>query len=252
MKHIFIGLTICIVFAFNVFQLSAQEELPETGELKTDTVQKRIEIPFRSIDEKDLLGGISVIDVEEWSKNAYTSTSFAFIENVVGGMNGNIWGMNDLLVVVDGMVRDANNVLPSEIDQMTILKGVSAVALYGSRAAKGVVMITTKRGKVGDPAVRIQANTGVLVPKSYPKYLGAAEYMTLYNEARTNDGNTPLYSEEDIYYTALGDNPYRYPDLNMYSSDYLRKMTNLSEAIAEISGGNERLQYYTTTGYTSG
>ncbi|GAO28854.1 TonB-dependent receptor plug domain-containing protein [Geofilum rubicundum] len=142
MKHIFIGLTICIVFAFNVFQLSAQVEVPETEELKTDTVQKKVEVAFRSIDEKDLLGGISFIDVEEMSKKAYSSNSYAFVENVVGGMNGNIWGMDELLVVVDGMVRDANNVLPSEIDQITILKGVSAVALYGSRAAKGVVMIT--------------------------------------------------------------------------------------------------------------
>lgn len=250
MKHIFIGLTICIVFAFNVFQLSAQVELPETEEMKADTLQRKVEVAFRSIDEKDILGGISVIDVAEMSKRAYTSSSYAFVENVVGGMNGNIWGMNDLLVVIDGMVRDANNVLPSEIDQITILKGVSAVALYGSRAAKGVVMITTKRGKVSAPTISIRANTGALVPKAYPKYLGSAEYMTLYNEARANDGNSPQYSNDDIYYTSVGDNPYRYPDLNMYSSDYLRKMANLTEGIVEITGGTEAVRYYTTTGYS--
>lgn len=249
MKHIFIGLTICIVFALNVFQLYAQQELPETEELKTDTVQKMVEVAFRSINEKDLLGGISVIDVDEMSKKAYSSTSYAFVENVVGGMNGNIWGMNELLVVVDGMVRDANNVLPSEIDQITILKGVSAVALYGSRAAKGVVMITTKRGKAIEPTVSFSVNTGMMVPKAYPKYLGSAEYMTLYNEARINDELTPQYSNEDIYYTSIGYNPYRYPDLNMYSSDYLRSMYNRTEAIAEITGGNERVKYYTSTGY---
>lgn len=249
MKHIFIGLTICIVFAFNVFQLSAQVEVPETEELKTDTVRKKVEVAFRSIDEKDLLGGVSFIDVEEMSKKAYSTFSYAFVENVVGGMNRYIWGMDDLLVVVDGMVRDADNVLPSEIDQITILKGVSAVALYGSRAAKGVVMITTKRGKIGEPSITISANTGIRVPKAFPKYLGAAEYMTLYNEARANDGSGPQYSNEDIYYTSLGDNPYRYPDLNMYSSDYLRSMYNRSEAVVEITGGNEKVRYYTSTGY---
>ena len=62
-----------------------------------------------------------------------------------------LWGMDannaGYFVLVDGVPRDANNVLPTEIDQITFLKGASAVVLYGSRAAKGVVYITTKRGK---------------------------------------------------------------------------------------------------------
>ncbi|HBG87154.1 MAG TPA: SusC/RagA family TonB-linked outer membrane protein, partial [Marinilabiliaceae bacterium] len=107
MKHKFIGLAICVAFAFNVFQVSAQADLPEAEIIETDTIQKKVEVAFRSVDEMDLLGGVSVIDVDAMTKKAYTSSSFAFIENLVGGMNGNIWGMNDLLVVVDGMVRDA-------------------------------------------------------------------------------------------------------------------------------------------------
>lgn len=249
MKHIFNGLAICIVLSLNMLQLSAQVDQIEAEELQTDTVRKKVEVAFRTIDEKDLLGGVSVIDVDEMTTKAYTSTSFAFVENLVGGMNGNIWGMNDLLVVVDGMVRDANNVLPTEIDQITILKGVSAVALYGSKAAKGVVMITTKRGKVSDPTISIRVNSGVHVPKAFPKYLGAAEYMTLYNEAMANDGKNAMYSQEDIYFTSLGANPYRYPDLNMYSSEYLKDMFNRSEGVAEITGGNDRVKYYTSTGY---
>lgn len=53
---------------------------------------------------------------------------------------------------------------------------------------KGVISITTKRGEIGDLRINIHANTGFYTPKSYPKYLGSAEYMTLYNEARANDG----------------------------------------------------------------
>lgn len=249
MKHKFIGLAICVAFAFNVFQVSAQADLPETEIMETDTIKKKVEVAFRSVDEMDLLGGVSVIDVDAMTKKAYTSNSFAFVENLVGGINGNIWGMNEMLVVIDGMVRDANNVLPTEIEQITVLKGVAAVALYGSRAAKGVVQITTKRGVAGDPSINIRVNTGMAVPKAYPKYLNSAEYMTYYNEARANDGLTPTFSEADIYRTSTGYNPYRYPDLNMYSSDYLKSMYNLSEGIAEIIGGNERVKYYTTTGY---
>ncbi len=131
MKHIFNGLAICIGLSFNILQLSAQVNEIDSEELNSDAVGKKVEVAFRTIDEKDLMGGISVIDVDEMTKKAYTLNSFAFVENLVGGINGNIWGMNEMLVVVDGMVRDADNVLPTEIDQITILKGVSAVALYG-------------------------------------------------------------------------------------------------------------------------
>jgi TonB-linked SusC/RagA family outer membrane protein len=249
MKQKYIGLAICIVFAFNVFKTSAQVDLADTLTLDNDTIHKKVEVAFRSVNEQDLLGGVSVIDVNELTKKAYTATSLGFVENVVGGVNGNIWGMDELLVVVDGMVRDANNVLPTEIEQITILKGVAAVALYGSRAAKGVIQITTKRGQIGEPSISIRVNTGFRVPKSYPKYLGSAEYMTYYNEARVNDGLSPSFTDEDIYRHASGENPYRYPNLDMYSSDYLKTMYNQSEGIAEITGGNERVRYYTTTGY---
>jgi TonB-linked SusC/RagA family outer membrane protein len=247
MKQIYIGLIFCICFLLNFSNASAQET--EMLAWENDTIDNKVEVAFRAINQRDLLGGVSVIDVEEMTKKAYTTYSLNFIENLIGGVSGNIWGMDEYLVVIDGIVRDANNVLPTEIEQITILKGPAAVVLYGSRAAKGVVQITTKRGKVGAPTINIRANTGIHTPKAFPKYLGSAEYMTLYNEARVNDGLDPSYSEEDIFRFASGENPYRYPSLDMYSSDYLRKAYNRSEAIAEITGGNNRVKYYTSTGY---
>lgn len=85
---------------------------------------------------------------------------------MVSGWNGSsLWGMDSYLVLVDGVPRDANNVMPSEIQDITFLKGASAVVLYGSRAAKGVIYITTKRGKVGDTRIDVRGNTGFLYPK---------------------------------------------------------------------------------------
>lgn len=249
MKQRYIGLAICIGFVFNALQAVAQLGYTDEMTLENDTLHKRVEVAFRTMDKQDLLGGVSVIDVEEMTEKAYTTYSLNFVENMIGGVNGNIWGMDEYLVVIDGMVRDANNVLPTEIQQITVLKGPAAVVLYGSRAAKGVIQISTKRGKLGDPTIRVRANSGMHTPKAFPKYLGSAEYLTLYNEARINDGLEPSSSIEDIYRYASGENPYRYPDLDMYSSDYLRKAYNRSEAIAEISGGNQRVKYYTTTGY---
>lgn len=111
-----------------------------------------------------------------------------------------------------------------------------------------MVLITTKRGKAQRLTIEARANAGLYVPKSYPKYLGAAEYMSLYNEACANDGISPLYSEADIYNTAAGTDPYRYPDMNLYSSDYLRRATYRTDATAEITGGNQKATYYANFG----
>ena len=72
------------------------------------------------------------------------------------------------------------------------------MALYGSRAAKGVILITTKRGKEGALRIDVRANTGLHIPKAYPTYLNAAEYMTLYNEACLNDGKKIQYDASTI------------------------------------------------------
>lgn len=208
-----------------------------------------VNVAFRTVDKQDMMGGISVIDMTELQDKAYSSYSLDYIDNVVGGFNGNIWGNTEYLVIVDGMVRDANNVLPTEIDQVTLLKGAQAVVLYGPRAAKGVLQITTKRGKMGDLRINVHANGGMFTPKSYPKYLGSAEYMYMYNQARINDGQSANYSDEEIYNYASGKNPYRYPNFNMYSSDYLKKAYGRYEGILEVTGGSERMKYYTSTGY---
>src|SRR5690606_33106640 len=141
------------------------------------------------------------------------------------------------------------NVMPTEIEQITFLKSAAAVMLYGSRAAKGVVYITTKRGTSETLRIIVRANTGFHVSKSYPKYLGSAEYMTLYNEAITNDGEAPRYTEGEIYNTASGVRPYRYPDVDFCSSDFLRKAYNRSDVTTEFSGGNKKSRFYTNIGY---
>jgi TonB-linked SusC/RagA family outer membrane protein len=210
---------------------------------------KTVEVAFRSLNKEDLLGGVSHVDMTDLMSKSYELNSLGYLDKVIGGYNGNIWGMSEYLVLIDGFPRDANNVFPTEIEQITVLKGAAAVVLYGSRAAKGVVMITTKRGKAGDRKISVRANTGLNTSKVYPKYLGSAEYMSLYNEARVNDGLTPLYSEDDIYNYGSGSNPYRYPSVDFYSSDYRKKSYNRSEAMAEISGGNDRSRFYTTVGY---
>ena len=215
-----------------------------------------IQVAFRKMAQKDLLGGVSVVNVEELTQKNYNTYSLDNMQGYIGGWNGNsLWGMDGdhagYLVLVDGVPREANNVMPSEIAQITFLKGAQAVVLYGSRAAKGAILISTKRGHAGGLRVSLRANTGFNVAKAFPEYLGSAEYMTLYNEALLNDDPSakPLYSAEQIYNHGSGINPYRYPNINYYSSDYVKKACNRSEATAEISGGGQRARFYSNVSY---
>ncbi len=224
-------------------------------------VKKKVHIAFRDIDPDHLLGGISYVDMEELQKKDYTMGSLEDMYALVGGWNGNnLWGMdNDRLdnndnsnlplVIIDGVKRPSNNVLPSEIEQVTFLKGAQAVVLYGAKAAKGAILITTKRGKVDGLQITANANTGFHVAKAFPEYLGSAEYMTLYNEACVNDGQDPRYTQMDIYNHASGLNPYRYPNVNYYSDEYVRKVYNRSEGTLEIQGGGTRAHFYTNINY---
>ena len=222
-----------------------------------------VNVAFRKVAADDVLGGVSSINYRELMDKNYNTYSLDNMQGYVAGFNGSgMWGLdgssdfsadnvpNGMLVLIDGVPRAANNVTPSEIDNITFLKGAQAVVLYGSRAAKGVMLITTKRGQVNDGLrVNVRANTGWNVAKSYPEYLGSAEYMTLYNEALANDGLAALYKPEEIYNTAIGANPYRYPNINLYSSDYLRKAYNRTDVTAEIEGGNERAKFYANVSY---
>ncbi len=225
-----------------VSPLTVNAQLADDVEDAADTivVKKKVHVAFRDKDPDHLLGGISYVDMEELQKKDW-------------GMDNDRLDTNDNsnlpLVIIDGVKRPSNNVLPSEIEQITFLKGAQAVVLYGAKGAKGAILITTKRGKVDGLQIVANANTGWHVAKEFPEYLGSAEYMTLYNEARANDGLDARYTQMDIYNHAYGLNPYRYPNVNYYSDEYVRKVYNRSEGTLEIQGGGARAHFYTNINY---
>ncbi|MBR5083470.1 MAG: SusC/RagA family TonB-linked outer membrane protein [Prevotella sp.] len=259
MKNIKTNIFLFAMFAVSPLTVNAQST--DIDEADTIVAKKKVHVAFRDKDPDHLLGGVSYVDMEELQKKDYTTSSLEDMYALVGGWNGNnLWGMdNDRLdnndngnlpiVIIDGVKRPSNNVLPSEIEQITFLKGAQAVVLYGPKGAKGAIVITTKRGKVDGLQIVANANTGFHVAKEFPEYLGSAEYMTLYNEARANDGLDARYSQMDIYNHASGLNPYRYPNVNYYSDEYIRKVYNRSEGTLEIQGGGARAHFYTNINY---
>lgn len=210
-----------------------------------------VKVAFNTVSKSDVLGGVSSLNIADALATNYTTYSLDNLASLIPGYSGNnIWGMDEKLVLVDGIPRSEFSVQPSEIEDITVLKSAAAVALYGSRAAKGVVSITTKRGVSKGNKFDVRINTGIREPKRYAKYLNSAEYMGLYNEALMNDGQprNPNYTDEVIANTASGVNPYRYPNVDFYSSDNLKKQSTRSEIIAEYTGGNEKSQFYVNVG----
>ena len=250
MKHMKARYILYAMLLASPFTMSAQ-----TAENDTLSNDPLVNVAYRQVAQSDIIGSVAVLDYEALTEKNYNTYSLDNMQAYVSGFNGNsLWGMdadNDqgYLVLIDGVPRDANNVLPTEIAQVTFLKSAQAVVLYGSRAAKGAILITTKRATNDGLSVSVRANTGVAVAKAFPEYLGAAEYMTLYNEALANDGNAPLYSAEEIYNHSAGLNPYRYPDINYYSSEYINKAYNRTDVTAEISGGGKRAHFYSNVSY---
>ena len=235
------------LLAFLAICAAAPVSAQETAEDST-----LVNVAFRKVAKQDIMGGVSTVNVRELMEKNYNTYSLDNMQGYVSGFNGaGMWGYTDQLVLIDGVPREANNVKPDEIESISFLKGAQAVVLYGSKAAKGAILITTKRGKVNNGlSVNVRANTGWAVAKSYPEYLGSAEYMYLYNEARANDGiSTPLYSAETIAKYASGANPYRYPDVEFYSSEFIKKSYNRTDVTAEIEGGNERAKFYANVSY---
>ena len=242
MKHIYKAI------ALGMALLPAAAMAQDDADYVNDSLNNKVNVAFRTVDKSDLMGGVSSINMVELTHKNYTTYSLDNMQAYVGGYTGQLWNMGDALVIVDGVPRDANNVLPSEIEQITFLKSASAVVLYGSRAAKGAILITTKRGRNEGLKVSVRGNATIYTPKEYPTYLSSAPYMQLYNEARVNDGNTAAYSENEIYAYAQGDNPYRYPSINFFSSEYLKKSYQRYEGFAEFSGGGQFAHFYANVG----
>lgn len=213
-----------------------------------------VQVAFNTVDKADILGGVSTVNIANMLGSNYTTNSLDNLSSYIPGYHGgNIWGMNGRIVLVDGVPRDEFNVIPSEMEEITVLKSAAAVALYGSRAAKGVISITTKRGAEKKNRFDVRLNTGIMAPKRYAEYLGSAEYLSLYNEALVNDkisivNNGAYTSDTDLANYASGTNPYRYPNVDFYSSDYLKKFSRRSEIVTEYTGGNEKAMFYVNVG----
>lgn len=162
-------------------------------------------------------------------------------------------GNNNPLIVVDGVIRNnINQIDPSTIETVSVLKDAAAVAPYGLGGANGVILITTKRGKTGEPTLTFNSYYGTQTPTYYPKLLSAQDYMRLKNEAYLNENptgtNLPFAKDlVDNYISLNAKEPDKYPISN--TKDLVKMYAPMQNYNLQLSGGTQKIKYFMGLGY---
>ena len=151
------------------------------------------------------------------------------------------------LLILDGVEitnQMLNNIPPETIESFSVLKDATAPALYGSRGANGVMIITTKNGRDSEKmTINLRAEFGASAPTRVPKVADGITYMETFNEARTTRGEKPYYSNEKIMGTKLGLDPYVYPNVDWY--DMLFKDCTFNQNFNfNMTGGAKKIDYF--------
>ena len=166
-------------------------------------------------------------------------------------------GSNSPLIIVDDIEFSYDQFArldPNEIESLSILKDASTTAVYGVKGANGVVIITTRRGKIGAPKISARLETSLQQPTRIPKYLNAYESVLMFTQTQINDnrlspatGFTPRFSQTDLDHYKNGTDPYGHPSVDWYSTLF-KQFSKQYRANFDISGGTERVKYFVSLG----
>lgn len=209
--------------------------------------------------KENLTGAVDAVKGEKLSARTVASTSQS-LQGISPGttvMNGGgepgadgatirirgvgTFNKSDPLILVDGVtVSDIDNIDPQDIDNISILKDAASSAIYGARAANGVILITTKRGKSGKINIRYNGYVGWQSLTRQPEWVAADDYMRLVNEACINANKEPKYTEEAIEKTMAGTDSYRYPNTDWWGLLFRTALQH--KHTFSVNGGTEKVR----------
>lgn len=242
--------------------------------LQTSTLKLKevVMVGYGQQQKINLTGAIATVSAKELSENHATPAVSDMLAGRISGLyvtksSGVPGAGSDLkirglstfnnsspLVIVDGIPgRNIDDLNPADIQSVSVLKDAAAIAVYGARAANGVILITTKKGTIGKPEITFAANMINQVPTHIYKRVNSWQYAELQNEALKNedtyDPSLGLgYSAEQIQKFKDGSDPNRYPN-----TDWLRTLTKRSIMQSNYnlsaSGGNDNARYFVSIGY---
>ena len=235
----------------------------------TDMIEETVVVAFGEQRKAAISSAVSTVKSDEIMKTPVSNISNAVVGRIPGlvsmqasGQPGadestfyirgiGSWNDAEPLYVIDGVERNQAQFLridPVEIESFSILKDAAATAVYGSKGANGVILVTTKRGDEGRPKVNFNSSMTISQPTRVPTYLNSYESLKLYNEALMNDGNAPLYSDADLEHYKNHDDLYRYPDTDWYA-EMMKKFSTQENASLSVRGGTKTVKYYVSGTY---
>ena len=156
------------------------------------------------------------------------------------------------LIIIDGVEQGINTVNPQDIESVSVLKDAASASIYGSRAANGVILITTKKGKSGK--IKVDYNGYVSfqsIRKTLTPVSNYADYMELINEGYYNSnpksGKNQYFSEDKIAEWRNGNDPLKYPNTNWIDETF--KPSTSTNHVVSLSGGSDKIRFYGSFGY---
>jgi len=239
----------------------------------TKALEEVVVIGYGTMKKKDLTGSVASVQGENLLKRSAQQLSTAMQGQMAGvqvtrdnGAPGasatvRIRGIttlsnNDPLVIVDGVPSALNDVATADVETMTVLKDAASASIYGSRAAAGVILITTKRAKDRQFSFDYNYEYGIDRPTTKPKNGDVIDWMNVQNEIKWNDGAADPYSQysQETINSWLSKNatdPWHYPNTNWV--DLMLKETSAHEQhTLSVSGGTEKLRTKSTINYQKG
>ena len=223
-----------------VVAYGVQKKVSVTGAISSMRGDDLLKTPAGSI-SNILSGQVTGISSVQYSGEPGADAADIYVRGIATTNNATP------LIQVDGVERDFSQIDPNEIESVTILKDASATAVFGVRGANGVIMITTKRGAEGKAKISFTTSAGVNVRTKELEFANSYQYASYVNMMRTNDGNEPLYSDEQLAAFRDHTNPLLYPDINWI--DYcMNKAAFQSQHNVSISGGTNNMRYFVSAG----
>lgn len=173
---------------------------------------------------------------------------FTKTPDAVPGADGtqlSIRGFGSPLVIVDGVEMSFSRLDPNDIESISVLKDAAA-AIYGARAGNGVILVTTKRGKIGKPTVNYHGNVSFQQPTRLPKWVSSSQFAELMREGEFNRELEYSFTEEDIQKYKDGTDP-NYPNQDWYGALFT-DWGKMQQHNVTLRGGSEKIKYFVSTG----
>jgi TonB-linked SusC/RagA family outer membrane protein len=246
----------------DVYEASSEHILISLAE-EFNTLDEVVVVGYGTQKRQDLIGSVAQISSERLENRPVGLLSNALAGELTGvtviqrsGKPGDSGGeirvrgvgsfgaSPDVLVLVDGIPGTFNDIHPDDVETVSVLKDASSAAIYGARAANGVVLVTTRKGEAGRIKISYKGYAGWQRPTEFPELASSWEYATMYNEAVGREA----YSAEDIAKYRSGSDPDNYPNTNFLKETFTRQGIQTGHHLS-LSGGTKASRYFASFGY---